>query len=475
MRPLVQHALRLAAALVAAGPAAGCCPPGGPMPGAVLFARSDQDVLRAGTARPDGSLLLGGASLGAGWVLRTDPAGEVEWARRVGDSGQTDVHDLLLGPEGTVVVAGGSSSAPGGSAWLLALDESGEPLWQRHLAGSATMALTALAPGEDGGSVAAGFDTPEAERTAALVLRTDEQGGALWQHGLRLPGAGLRPTAVVATPDGALVAGTVLEAAERGWMASISEDGEILWALALGAAGADSRARPQDLVATAPGEVLAVGTVFGDGDEQRLWVARVSLDGDIVEQRALVQLRDDTSTHGNSWGHRATAAPGGGLFVAGEAGPTASDHSLLSLRLDEDLELAEVHLFHTIDDSDDGGPATGSQVGLDVVPLPGGGRAVVGSHEDLDWGPPPERQVRGWLLLLDGTGEPGPGCMASFATDLAAYAIADGPVTAEPLELEVTTLDAPTDSPALPVVEEPDPETISTRYHCPPPRCEGLM
>ena len=468
----------LIAVLLLSALAPGCCPPGGPMPDARLLRRGGAESLRAGAELLDGTLLLGGTTQAWGWVLRADPSGRVEWHRRVGGDGQSHVNALVRGPGETLVLAGGTDSTTS-SAWLVALDLEGQALWQRHIRGGPATTLTALASAEGGGLIAAGQTEPEPRPpmawTDALVLGADDVGETVWKVRLHDVEASLRATSIVATDDGAVVAG-IRESGvgDRGWMARLSEAGEVVWALDLGADGGQGGAVPRDLVATPDGEIVAVGSVTDGPGAERLWVARVSLTGELIEQLALVQRRSGTRTDGEARAYAVVAEPAGGFFVVGEAGPPWSQRSLLTLRLDENLELGWVRLFHTQTSSENPDPSSGDQVALDVVPLRGGGRAVLGFHEARAWSPP-SLETSGWLLLLDAEGELGPGCMASFEGDLGGFSLGEGWATVEALELVATRIDTRADDLSMPIVEEPEPGDVAAPLQCPPPHCHGFL
>ena len=91
------------------------------------------------TATADGGFALCGRTAAAvdpwsdAFVVRVDGGGDVIWSGAFGDVELERAHAILEGPDGTLYVAGGTTSQGAGNydAMLLAISEDGDELWQR--------------------------------------------------------------------------------------------------------------------------------------------------------------------------------------------------------------------------------------------------------------------------------------------------------------------------------------------------------
>ncbi len=125
--------------------------PGG---GFILAGRSGSDDF-------DVSSNYGGSDV---WLVKLDSAGNIEWERNYGGSGEDDAHSLQVTDNGEYIVAGYSYSSNGdlggnyGSAdyWLLKLDASGNIEWEQNYGGSNYDVARHVIQTVDGGYVLSG-------------------------------------------------------------------------------------------------------------------------------------------------------------------------------------------------------------------------------------------------------------------------------------------------------------------------------
>ena len=114
-----------------------------------------------------------------GWVVKTDPDGNVEWNRTYGGSERDSFGSVQQTADGGYIMAGHTSSFDLGflgGAWLVKTDEYGNMLWNRTYSedgGSATSVVQTL----DGGIVFAGSTASIGSGNSDFwLVKTDEHG-----------------------------------------------------------------------------------------------------------------------------------------------------------------------------------------------------------------------------------------------------------------------------------------------------------
>ncbi len=118
----------------------------------------------AGTTRSNDGDVSGNHGQGDAWVVKLDAAGEVQWQRCVGGTGEEFVFCIRQTDDGAYVMAGGSGSDDGdisgghggGDFFLAKLDPGGDLLWQTCLGGTGNDNAISVRPTADGGYIAVG-------------------------------------------------------------------------------------------------------------------------------------------------------------------------------------------------------------------------------------------------------------------------------------------------------------------------------
>lgn len=143
----------------------------------------------AGTA--DGGFVLAGYSetYTAGgqdvYVVKTDSAGNAEWTRSVGGSGEEQARDIKQTADGGYIVAGFTVSPINGNKDLLLarLSAAGGVFWSRTYGGAGTDWAYTVIVDNDGGFIAGGTtDSYGAGFYDAWLIKTDSLGNLLWSQ-----------------------------------------------------------------------------------------------------------------------------------------------------------------------------------------------------------------------------------------------------------------------------------------------------
>ena len=138
----------------------------------------------------DGGYIVAGTteSFGAGnkdfWVLKLDSAGDVEWERAYGGSGEDYAESIQQTHDGGFIVAGTTSSfgVAGFDYWVLKLDSSGEIVWQKTYGGNGGDYAHSVQQTDDGGYVIAGSTGSfGAGKVDFWVLKLGTEGEVKWE------------------------------------------------------------------------------------------------------------------------------------------------------------------------------------------------------------------------------------------------------------------------------------------------------
>jgi hypothetical protein len=143
---------------------------------------------------PDGGYFITASttSYGAGgydyWLLRIDSVGNVLWDSTYGGSGDDDLWDSQLTPDGGVAMVGPTNSYGAGSydIYLYRVDSLGHTIWAETYGGSGNDSPYMLNTTLDSGFIAAGFTTSFGTNAEDLWLVKVLGDGSLhwtWQYG----------------------------------------------------------------------------------------------------------------------------------------------------------------------------------------------------------------------------------------------------------------------------------------------------
>lgn len=225
------------------------------------------------------------------FLVRVDSSGNILWGTSLNSTGNTQVTDMLVAPDGDVWLCGffsetlyfdlGDLTATGSSdAWLARFSADGDMEYAQRLGGAGQVEAMSLASGPDGSLLLGGtfngtwqagttlFESPTADEDAFL-LRLLPTGGVLWakKAGAQYGDFGV---AIASTDERVFFAGRFLGPLEvsPGWeistvgfnedifLIAYDLDGVPLWASAEGGTGNEVA---QDLIIRKQGPLLAGG------------------------------------------------------------------------------------------------------------------------------------------------------------------------------------------------------------------------
>ncbi len=201
-----------------------------------------------------------GTNMADFWVVRMDRNGDKAWDRSFGGTNWNVGAYLALTSDGGCVIAGRSSSPPGGSKtslnhggsdyWVIRLTADGQTAWERSFGGTNDDNCTGLTRTADGGFVVSGSSTspPDAnggktsERFGGAdywLVRLDGDGNKLWDKSYGGTGYDEHPH-IQSTPDGGFICAGVSTSPANGTKTSARLGGMDVWVVRLDADGNQS-------------------------------------------------------------------------------------------------------------------------------------------------------------------------------------------------------------------------------------------
>lgn len=238
--------------------------------------------------------------------------GEV-WRATFGGPG-FDVGASVLETAGGLVVAGRTNSFGSGGydGWLIATDSKGRELWNRTFGGSGDDEGVGLVAVRDGGyAIAGGTRSFGAGGSDGWLVRTDLQGGEVWNRTFGGPGDDWAYS-LQEMGDGYVILGETDSFGSGGrdlWLVRTDFQGREIWNRTFGGPGDDGG---RSIKGTADGFIIAGFTEsFGAGGKD-LWLLKADLNGSEVWNVTFGGSKDDI-------GEAVVERAGGGYVVAGGA------------------------------------------------------------------------------------------------------------------------------------------------------------
>lgn len=222
------------------------------------------DELATIRATNDGGYLLGGKSTSGVsgdksepsfgefdfWVVKIDAAGNVQWDRTYGGTGNEDLVALAQAAGGGYLIAGTSDS----DSRVVKTDARGNVEWNHVYGGQGKDILKTLTPVEDGGFLLGGYTDSKARSGRGSrsegdfdywIIRVDSAGNTIWERNLGGSSNDFL-TCMSSTGDGGFLAGgySCSESSSYKhdgsfggydfWVVCLNGRGEILWETTLG-------------------------------------------------------------------------------------------------------------------------------------------------------------------------------------------------------------------------------------------------
>lgn len=263
----------------------------------------DHDEARVVRVHSTDRFALAGStgSFGAGasdiYLLMVDADGELLWSKVIGDVGVEVAADMVVLPDGGMVIAGTSTSGGFGGydGYLVRTDEVGDVLWQRWFGGSDWDFFNGvhLMPGGDflvSGQTYS-FNHPQG---SAWLLRISADGEQIASPVLDIPGSS-EAYAAIPTADGGLALAGAFSAPDvqpDAFVLKLDAAGMQEW---LAVAGGDSMDVARDLVQTADGGYSIVGATRSFSQWVEAYHVRFDASGAEQWHRNWGQINDQES------------------------------------------------------------------------------------------------------------------------------------------------------------------------------------
>jgi hypothetical protein len=248
----------------------------------------------------DGGYIVAGytESFGAGlldiYLVKTDAAGDTQWARTYGESSYDCAYSVCETEDGGYIVAGYTESfgEGGQDIYLVRTDAFGDTIWTKAHGGLRYDCGYSVRETPDSGYVVAGYTESSGEGLQdACLVRTDASGNTLWSKtygGTDYDCA----NSVQPTLDGGLVAAGYTESFGAGlsdvYVVKTDSFGGVLWARQYGGRRYDSGWCVQETPDS--GLVLAgVTNSFGAGEDDA-YVIKLTVDGLVARDVRVASL-----------------------------------------------------------------------------------------------------------------------------------------------------------------------------------------
>ncbi|MEO0141407.1 MAG: hypothetical protein ABIM88_07680 [candidate division WOR-3 bacterium] len=218
---------------------------------------------------PDGGLAIVGEtrSFGSGGldilVIRTDPTGNILWARTYGGPLDDQAQSVIVTADSGFAITGISRSygAGNGDCILLRLNSNGALSWARAYGGSGLDLGASIIESSDGGFLVAGYAFVGGldEQADIMVIKTNSSGGVSWARLYGGPSSDYARGASETSSGDFIVAGSTYSfgSGEYDFMVmKINPSGSIIWARSFGDLDMDYA---QGVVSTPEGGCVVVG------------------------------------------------------------------------------------------------------------------------------------------------------------------------------------------------------------------------
>ncbi len=222
------------------------------------------------------------------WVVKLDPAGEVQWQKSIGTESDEQAFAIVKSPDHGFVIAGRIEQGLNDDMLVMKLDEAGEILWQKAMGGDDDDEARAIIASSDGGYIVAGL-TDRILQSDMVVLKLDESGDVLWQKAVDT-GDDESARSIIESRDNGYVIAGVLDDPEMGmnmYLVKLEADGEIVWQKSVGGGQEDEAFGVTETGST---DIVAVGRTrsFRGADNDDMMAVRLLGDGRFMGECAYV-------------------------------------------------------------------------------------------------------------------------------------------------------------------------------------------
>ncbi|MFN0276953.1 MAG: T9SS type A sorting domain-containing protein [Chitinophagales bacterium] len=301
------------------------------------FGGDSVETLRNLYETPDGGYIIGGHTLSGAsgdkteeskgmsdfWIIKINAAGEIDWQKTIGGTGNDLLYDIRTTPDGGYIVGGWSDSDISGDKtensiglydyWVLKLDAIGNIEWQNTIGGYADDQLNTVISTPDGGYLLGGesrshISGDKTEDNISLstiwfdfwILKLDASGNIEWQNTIGTT-ANDRLNSVVFVSSGGYMLGGYSDYGiqDEYYVVKTDDTGNIVWEKLIGGSGADQLKTIEEI--SDHFYILGGSSnsgVSGDKTEPNLgsddyWVVKIDSAGNVLWDKTLGSDRPD--------------------------------------------------------------------------------------------------------------------------------------------------------------------------------------
>jgi uncharacterized delta-60 repeat protein len=377
---------------------------------AITYGGSETDEAYSIQQTSDGGYIVVGTtwsySIGDGdiWILKLSSTGAIEWQRYYGGGNYDYARCIKQTSDGGYIVGGSTFSFGAGEkeSWILKLNSAGDIEWQHRYGGDKWDHVSSILQTDDGGYVIAGCTGSFGAGSVDFwILKLSSAGDIEWQETYGGSSEDKARSIQQTIDGGYIVAGWTNSFGDGDdddiWILKLTSEGDIEWQKAYGDSGYD---KAQSIQQTLDGGYIVAGWTnsFGDGSGDDVWILKLNAAGDIEWHKI----------YSGSFNDRARSIQqtiDGGYIVAGcgysfSAG-NDDDFWILKLTSEGDIEWQKKYggnysteYAHAIQQTNDGGYV-----------IAGTTRSWGAGEEDI------------WILKLSPSGEINPSCVFIRSTD----------------------------------------------------------
>ena len=235
--------------------------------------------------------MCGSYGYGSGdfYLVRTDAAGETLWTRTYGGYSGERAYAMEGTADGGFILAGYTESytAGGQDAYVVKTDSAGNAEWTRTLGGSGDDWAWDIACTADGGYVITGFTiSPTTGNEDVLLVRLAADGSVPWSRTYGGSGADCGKCVKEENDGGFLIAGytdSYGAGFSDGWLLKTDSLGNLLWSQTYGGGASDEFA---NIIPYSDGYVAVGATQSWGAGGWDMWLVRLSAAGSWSDPRA---------------------------------------------------------------------------------------------------------------------------------------------------------------------------------------------
>ena len=264
----------------------------------------------------DGGFAIGGYSWQAGqnhiWLVKTDANGDMLWNKTYGGEGNDRAYSMIKTSDGGYALAGSTTSFGVGSVdgYLVKTDPEGNMVWNRTYGGGNWDDLGCVVQTSDGGYALAGQTSSYgADGMNFWLVRTDGTGEAQWSHTYGGMGRDWASSVVQTSDGGYALAGQTdsFGPSTDAWLLKTDASGNVQWNRTY---GRDLQDGATALTLSSSGRYVLAGYESFPATGMDLWLAEIDADGTIL---------CDVTCEGPGWDQALSVIQdsGGGYVAAG--------------------------------------------------------------------------------------------------------------------------------------------------------------